>query len=271
MDKSNATLSFSYVNDKSDVKNSSDRRKIIRLLSKGFCIAVVSDKKKAERLFQYSFDANDLSFEDKLETIATVNQELNIDCKNNFFRLYTQYNTQIPNTLYESKNDKAILSLMVENAGKYVPLAENVECWNLYNISAWEKKLHAAVKKKFPDYELGTVLSSLLPLIAKEKNKKEALVFVDDNNFTIIATDRQKLLGMNTFEFLNEGDFFYYLYGFLRKMYIYPETVSLKLGGNIADKSLLYTILNKYFSDVEMLTSPYGAIENYSCFCDLFE
>jgi hypothetical protein len=160
---------------------------------------------------------------------------------------------------------------MVENAGKYVPLAENVECWNLYNISAWEKKLHAAVKKKFPDYELGTVLSSLLPLIAKEKNKKEALVFVDDNNFTIITMDRQKLLGMNTFEFLNEGDFFYYLYGFLRKMYIYPETVSLKLSGNIADKSLLYTILNKYFSDVEMLTSPHSTIENYSCFCDLFE
>ena len=264
-------LTFSHISDKSDLKNTSDKRKVIRMQSKGFCIAVFSDKRKTERLFQYSFEANTLSVKDKLEAIATANQELDIDCKNNYFRLYTQYNTQIPSEFYQQESDKAILPLIVEHSEKYVPVAEKVEDWNIYNVSAWEKNLHRSIKKKFPDYELGTVLSSLLPIIAREKNGKDVLVFVDDNNFTIIATDRHKMLGMNTFDFVNEGDFFYYLYGFLRKMYIYPDTVSLKLGGNIAHKSLLYNVLAKYFSSVEMVSSYPCPIDNYSYFCDLFE
>jgi len=271
MNKNNATLTFSYVNDESDLKNLSDKRKIIRMLPKGFCIAVISGERKAERLFQYSFNANDLSFEDKLETIATVNRKLNIACENNFFRLYTQSNVQIPSEFYEQGNDADILPLIVENPEKYVSVAEKVEAWNLYNISAWEKELYLCLMRKLPDYELSTVLSSLLPIAAREKNKKEVLVFVGDNNFTVISTDRQKMIGMNTFDFSNEGDFFYYLYGFLRKMYVYPATVSLKLAGNIAVQSSLYNVLNKYFSDIEMVSFPLCTIDNYSYFCDLFE
>jgi len=241
------------------------------MLPKEFCIAVISGEKKAERLFQYSFNANDISFEDKLETIATINRKLNIACKDNFFRLYTQANLQIPSEFYEQENDTDLLSLMVENPEKYVPVAEEVVVWKLYNISAWEKELYICIIKKFPDYELGTVLSSLLPIVSKDKNKKEVLVFVGDNNFTVISTDRQKMIGMNTFDFLNEGDFLYYLYGFLRKMYIYPDAISLKLAGNIAVQYSLYNVLNKYFSDIEMVSFSPSAIDNYSYFCDLFE
>ena len=267
--KNRSILTFSYVNDGSDL-DVSNRRKLIRMSSRGFCIAIISGDKRAERVHQYSFTSYDLSFEDKLDAVAKVNQELNIACKNNFFRLYTQYNVQIPEQFYAQENDAATLSLTVENAEEYMPIAEKSEIWNLYNISAWKKELYFSIKNKFPDYELNTVLSALLPIAARQANEKESFVFVGDNNFTIIAVDEHKLLGINTFNFVNEGDFLYYLCGFLRKMYIYPDAVSLKLGGNIAVKSSLYDILNRYFSSVEMATFP-NAIENYSYFCDLFE
>jgi len=267
--KNNAILTFSYVNEESDL-NISNRRKVIRMSLKGFSIAVISGNGKAEQLLQYSFVPNDLSVEDKLNTIKKVNQGLNISCTNNLFRLYTQYNVQVPEQFYEQENDAKILSLMIDNSEDYVPFSEKSETWNLYNISAWKKDLYFGIKKKFPDYELNTVLISLLPIVARQKNEKEAFVFVGDNNFTIMAVDRQKLLGINTFNFVNEGDFLYYLYGFIRKMYLYPDNVSLTLGGNIAVKSTLYDILNKYFSVVEMATVS-DAVDNYSYFCDLFE
>jgi hypothetical protein len=270
MNKIYANLAFSYVNDRLDTKDVSPKQKVIRMLSREFCIAVISGSKKVERLFQYSFLPEDLSFEKKINAIAKVNQELDVVCENNLLKLYTQYNVQVPEQFYEQENDIATLSLMVENAEDYIPLSEKIQAWNLYNISAWEKKLHDCIKKKFPDYELGTVVSSLYPVLARQKGNKEAVVFAGDNNFTVLTADRQKLLGINTFDFVNESDFLYCLYGFLRKMYIYPDTVSLKLCGNIAVKSSLYDILNKYFSDVELVSSLH-AIENYSCFCDLFE
>ena len=270
MNKNNIMQTFSYINDGADLK-ASDKRKIIRISSKGFCIAILSGEKKAERLFQYSFNGNDLSFKDKLDAIMTANQELNIDCASNAFRFYTQYNVQIPDEFYEPKNDKITLPLLTENPQDYVPVAEKIDGWNLYNLSAWEKDLHSGIKKKFPDYELNTVLFSLFPIIARQKEDKKILIFVGDNNFTILAADRQKLLGINSFSFVDENDFLYYSFAFLRKMYANTAEISIKLGGNIAQQSSLYTILNKYFSNVEMLSFPSNEIDNYSYFCDLFE
>ena len=252
MKNGNVISAFSYASE-SDL-NVSEWKKIIRLSSKGFCIAVFSEK-KAERLFQYSFTRDDLSVEDKLETIRAINQELKIDCKNNFFRLYTQFNVQIPNEFYAQENDKTVLSLIVESPENYVPFAEKADDWGLYSVSAWEKDLYICVKKIFPDYELGTVLSSLLPVMAQLKEGKKTLIFVGDHNFTIAAADGQKLLGVNTFPFSDENDFLYYSFAFVRKMYPNTESISIKLCGNIAPKSPLYAVLNKYFSDVDMVPS----------------
>jgi hypothetical protein len=251
--KNNAILTFSYQNEDADLSVPDGMRKIIRMSPKGFFIAVISGEKKAKRLFQYSFNDNDLSFNDKLRMILSADKELNIDCATNLFRLYTQFNVQIPNEFYEQENNKTVLSLIVENPQNYVPVAEKIDNWNFYNLSAWKKDLHSGIKKKFPNYELNTVLSSLLPIIERQKEEEKVLIFVGDNNFTILAANKQKLLGINTFSFSDENDFLYYAYAFLRKMYINPSSVSMKLSGNIATQSSLYTILNKYFSDINVI------------------
>jgi len=270
MDKNITILTFSYVNDKASLTET-DVKKIIRMSPKGFCIAIISGEKKAEQLFQYSFNGNNLSFKDKLEAITTANQELNIDCESNAFRFYTQFNVQIPDEFYEQENNKMVLSLIVKNPQNYVPVAEKVDSWGFYNLSAWEKDLYSKIKKKFPTYKLNTVLSSLFPIVERQKDEKKVLIFVGDNNFTILAADKQKLLGTNTFSFSDENDFLYYSFAFLRKMYANTAEISIKLSGNIAQQSSLYTILNKYFSNVEMLSFPSNEIDNYSYFCDLFE
>ena len=264
---SNVNLSFSYVDDDFDL--TSNKKKIIRLSSKGFCIAVIPLDNKPKQLFQYAFTSNNLALEDKLDVIANVNREI-VQCENNLFSIYTQFNVQIPDEFYNQEDDKAILPLLVENPQKYIPFAEHIDAWKLYNVSALENELSAGLTKKFPNYKLSTVLSSLLKIVAEEKEDKNVLIFVEDNNFTIIAVNGRKLLGVNTFVFSNEADFLYYTHSFLRKMYINPENVSLKLCGNIAPQSPLHSILNKYYSSVGMLACAEDTSGNYSYFCDLF-
>jgi len=267
-DKSNVNLSYSYVDDDLDV--SSHKKKVIRLSSRGFCVAVVADERKTKQLLQYTFTSDNLSIESKLEAIVEINQKI-VKCESNVFSIYTQFNTQIPDEFYDKENDKAILPLMVDNPQKYNPLVECVEAWKLYNVSALDNELYFGLSKRFPNCKLTTVLSSLLKIVARDKQDKNVLIFVEDSNFTIIAVDRHKLLGTNTFVFANEADFVYYTHSFLRKMYVNPTDLSLKLCGNIAPKSPIYNVLNKYYASVEMLSISGEMGENYSYFCDIFE
>ncbi|MDR1180626.1 MAG: DUF3822 family protein [Bacteroidales bacterium] len=273
MNKKNAILTFYHVNDEtnSDISN---ERKVIRMMSEGFCIGIVSRSNKLEQLFQYSFDTN-LSFEDKLTAIDEVDKEKNISCSENIFKLYTKYNVQIPEEFHDRNANEAVLSLITDEKEQYIPFEEKVAQWNLYNLSAWEKDLYEQIKIQFPNYQLATVASSLLNMISRQQQKENVLVFVENNNFTIAVTDIQKLKGINTFPFNTEKDFVYYCCSFLRKMFENMSAVSIKLCGNITCQSPLHNGLSKYFQDVEILSStdenPTSIDNLYACYCDLFE
>ncbi|MDR0603964.1 MAG: DUF3822 family protein [Bacteroidales bacterium] len=270
MNKRNANLSFSYVNDALH-SDTSNKRKVIRMTTDGFYMAIVSEENGLEQLFQYSF-LSDLSFKDKIAAITDVEKEKNIPCANNLFRLYTKYNVQIPEDFHDESKNEVILSVMVNQHEQYIPFEEKVDKWQLYNVSAWEKELYVEVKNQLSNYSLSTVATSLLNIIAKQQKETNALVFVEHNHFTVVAIDKQKLTGMNTFPFYTEKDFLYYCYAFLRKRIVDINSLSLRLCGNIAKQSSLYNAISKYCQDVDMLSNEGNAINsNYSYYCDLFE
>jgi hypothetical protein len=270
MSEKNLNLISSYINDEAG-SDTSNKKKVIRMTSDGFCLSILSESKGLEAVFQYSF-APHLSFASKIAAIAAVDKERDISCDKNVFRLYTKYNVQIPEEFHDGSNNEAILSVTVSNDEQYIPFEEKVDGWKLYNISAWEKELYAEVKTRFPNCQFSTVVTSLLNIIAKQKKEKKALIFVENNNFTIIAVDNRQLTGINTFPFYTEKDFLYYCYAFLRKIFVEPEHISLKLCGNIAKQSSLYSAISKYCQDVDMLSGKGNTVgDNYSYYCDLFE
>ena len=275
MQKENlADVNLVFDVENNDFDMTSVKKKIIRLSSRGFCIGLIADEKSCQYMLPFDTfkTANNLtllSLEDKLDAVTAVNKAMG-QCEDNSFSIYTQFNVQIPEEFYSQEDNKAILPLLVENPQNYTSLAEYIDAWKLYNVSALENELYLGLTKKFPNYKLTTVLSSLLKIVSEQKSGKNVLIFVEDHNFTIIATDRHKLLGVNTFMFATEGDFIYYTHSFLRKMYINPNSISLKLCGNIAPQSPVYNVLNKYYTDIEMLSSSRDTSGNYSYYCDLF-
>ena len=268
-----ATLVFCYPNDKTfSIEDWGEATFVIRMLSSGFCLAILSEKGNILSLNRYSFLPN-LSIEEKIEAIENARELYHLRCGKTIFQLYTNINTQIPEDFYVENLNNTIADLLVPKSKDYVPLAEKIAKEPLYNISLWNAVLLKKIKEKFPNYELRTTMGSLLAKIEQRKPQEECFVFVEDNNFTIIAKNENGLLACNCFDFENEADFLYYCLLFLRKLYPNIEAVPLALGGNIATQFPLFQSLKKYMAKVELIEKNNEAIDpivNYHYYCDIF-
>lgn len=268
MDK-NADLVFSYTNDKADV-NAINNTKSIRMSSEGFCIAITSSENRLEKLFHYSY-ASGLSWKEKLEVIVYFDKEES-KCIRNIFRIYTEYNTQIPQEFYSPDDEPKIAALLTGNPKDYIPISEKIDSWKLYTISLWEKELGVGIKEKFPDFQLSTTMASLMDCLSNQE-QEAAFVFIENKNFTIVVGNKKNLLGANTFSFTSETDFLYYCLAFLRKIFPKTSDIPLVLCGNIVEQSPLFTAAKKYFSSVKLIAPTESndlPIDNYSYYCDLF-
>lgn len=241
---------------------------IVRMLSGGFCLAVAAKDGTVLDLHHYTFLPN-LSFEQKIDIAADTVKNAHLQCAKTVFQLYTNINTQIPEEYYEEKLNSAIADLLVENSKNYVPIAEKIDNASLYNLSLWEAGLLKKVKQNFPQCELKTTMGSLLAKTANRKPQAEAFVFVEDNNFSILARSEKGLLGCNCFAFETEADFLYFCLYFLQGLYQNAETLTVKLCGNIAEQSPLYLALKKYFAKVELIENEDIPIENYHYYYDI--
>jgi hypothetical protein len=115
-------------------------------------------------------------------------------------------------------------------------------------------------------------LGFLLQQLAELPPEERIFVFVEKNNFTVIATNKDRLLGVNTFSFSTEADFLYYCLAFARKMFYDPGIIPFILGGNIAEGSPLHRGVKKYFSSANIVDYPEtlrNKTENHACYCDL--
>ena len=266
----NAELVFSYTRENTD-ENALVNTKSIRMSSDGFCISVISSQNQLDEFVQYVFAPN-LSVKEKIKSVATVEKKQKYNCEDAVFKLYTRRNTQIPEEFYDKEDECKIISLLVDQAEQYVPLAEKIESWQLYTISLWETEIFLEIQKEFPKFQLSTTMASLMGFVSKQE-KETALVFVENNNFTVIAANKKGLLGANTFSFASETDFLYYCIAFLRKMFPKVDSLPLTLCGNIMEGSPLYNAIGKYFASVTFVIPENKddfRIENYSQYCDLF-
>ena len=225
---------------------------IVRMLSNSFCLCVLAGDKTVLRLEQYAFSGG-LSLSEKFDEMENACKKTGVVCGKNVFQYYTNINTQVPEDYYVEHLNITIADLLASNSKEYVPVAEKIDEWKLYNLSLWNKDLREKVSEKFPNFQLRTVLSALLEKIAARPPKTEAFVFVEDSNFTVIATNEKGLLAANSFAFESEADFLYYSLAFLRKFYQNTNSFSVFLCGNIAKESPLILSLKKYLPRVEFM------------------
>ncbi|MCL2131054.1 MAG: DUF3822 family protein [Lentimicrobiaceae bacterium] len=242
---------------------------VVRLFSSGFCLAVCAEDRAVLSLERYAFVPN-LSVEEKIAAIEKACGQQHRACSRAVFQLYTTCNTQIPEAFYVENLNKSIADLLTSRSKEYVPVAEKINGGDMYNLSLWNADLYKKVKETFPNYELKTTIGALLEKVSVREPQAESLVFVEDNNFTILARNAKGLLACNSFAFETEADFLYYCLCFLRKFYPNAELVPLVFCGNITEQSSLFTAVKKYVAKVELMEkSGFDLFVNYHYYCDI--
>jgi Protein of unknown function (DUF3822) len=95
-------------------------------------------------------------------------------------------------------------------------------------------------------------------ILALEKNAVSAKMYVhvSHNHFEIIVLENNKLKLYNTFDYLTNEDFIYYILFTAEQLQLNPEEFPLVLLGHIAKDHDLYDIAYKYIRNVSVLDTP---------------
>ncbi|WP_299886449.1 DUF3822 family protein [uncultured Lacinutrix sp.] len=109
------------------------------------------------------------------------------------------------------------------------------------------------IYEKYGDFtfkHFSTILIESLLAIEKNSNDTKLYINVNTNHFEIIALKEGKLLLYNTFEYITNNDFIYYILFTAEQLGFNPETLNLVFLGDIKEGDNLYNIVYKYIRHV---------------------
>lgn len=122
----------------------------------------------------------------------------------------------------------------------YVPYV-NINNFLLDVFSGFEYKHHSSI-----------LVEKLLDW-SKNDDDKQMFVHFEENSFEIMVVQNQKLLFYNSFDFLTQEDFAYYLLFTIEQWGMNPEFFTLKLLGHIAEEGELFKMAHTYVRNVSLV------------------
>lgn len=193
-----------------------------------------------ERLIT-TLDTNTI-FEQKFQSVLLIYQnELSICVPKPLFNEdnsadYLKFNAKILNTDFIAYDD----ILANNSVNVFVPYV-NINNYIFDRFGVFEYK-HAS-----------TVL--IQTLLQKETKSKNAILYINvgNNQFEIIAVDKGELMFYNSFEHQTKEDFIYFILFAVEQLQLNPETVPIKLMGDISKNDEYFEILYKYIRFVEFM------------------
>ena len=168
----------------------------------------------------------------------------------------------VPEGLYIPAITESSLDLVYGDMNKGKLFADHIAEWELYHIYRVPEVLHSIFADHFPAAAFMHSYSSFLK--TKKQNISEngdELNAVFYNNKVIISLFKNGGLQlMRSFEYETAEDVAYYLLNICRQYNIDCEKATLWVSGLIADQSVMYAELQKYFMLLQLEERPAGFI-----------
>jgi hypothetical protein len=161
----------------------------------------------------------------------------------------------VPATLFQPDQLEAYLKLnikILQNDVLAYDELKNQEIVNVYvpfmNINNYIYELYG----EFVFLHNGTVL--IETLLNKYGNQKETLCYghVSKNQLDFLVMRQKELLFYNSFPYNTKEDFAYYLLFVLEQMELDPETVAVKLFGDIEEDDSIFALCHTYIRHISI-------------------
>lgn len=178
--------------------------------------------------------------------------------------------TLVPIELFEKENTKEMLEL-TSNVYEIIQY-DKLTTLDSYIIYTIPKDIQDLVFTFFPNAQEKCIQSILIEQFnALDNPDDNTYLYFNEKTLNITVYKNDKLMFNNLFEFDNTTDILYYTLFTLEQLKISPETVNLKLYGEIVKNDATYQILYEYIRNINFgskpnnlnISSEFNAIKDY--------
>jgi hypothetical protein len=213
--------------------------------------------------FRFAFSENAELLAEKCELVKQQSKFLQLEdfqtvnCCVSFHR-----STLIPEPLYDAGSEKLMLDFNFGETKDEIILKDHLKLIQTINLFSVPSLIHKMLNYWFKDISIhhqSTILINSLLTLNKYKQEKFVTLHVRPGDFEIAVTEGNKLLFYNSFQYKTNEDFLYFVLFVLEQLNLNPETVAIKVTGEIEKHNILYRSIGKYLQNVSIMeiNNPY--------------
>lgn len=165
----------------------------------------------------------------------------------------------VPDKLYMPAISEASLELLYGDIHKGKQFSEHISEWEVYHIYRVPVALHDILSAHFTNPHFSHNYSCLLKRVklqSNEGNEGKINVIFYNNKLIVSVLKEDGLQLLRSFEYETADDVVYYLLNICQQFNIDCEKVTLIISGLIADHSVMYAELQKYFMLLKLEERP---------------
>jgi len=172
--------------------------------------------------------------------------------KNTKVILNTSKSTLVPASLFDIENLNTIFLFnhVLLDSEEIMYDKINNDLYVIYSAPVYLKQIFVEWFNEIKFYHQSCSFIQNNLFLNKNNNQTKVYVDVNNNNFDILVIESSNLLFYNTFSFINEDDFIYFVMNVYDKLKLNPETVEIILSGNITKDSENYQKIYQFIKNI---------------------
>ncbi|MBL0065403.1 MAG: DUF3822 family protein [Bacteroidetes bacterium] len=178
----------------------------------------------------------------------------------------TPYYTLVPDGLFRKGDEQGYLQFNFPVEQDMTVYATPVPFFQLYSVFAIPTSLVTELNHLFEDPEIvhhSRALLESMSMFARTHQERQLFLNFYGNDMDAIVTDGKNLILMNSFSCKGIEDTLYFVLFLCEQLDMNPETIDVRLAGNIEKESALYKLLFRYIRNLSFSTRPGPAEYSY--------
>lgn len=229
-----------------------------------FCI---SNSNTVSYFSTYTFEETVNSLEtllEKIKHIFSTDANLHHHFENVLVIHQNNLNTLVPNDFFDDNKLASYLNFNIKILPTDYITFDPIDEISAKNIYIPYVNINNYLFQNFGEFEFKHHSSILIEKLIQKNDNNEKVVFVNvsKNTLDIIVLEQKNLILYNSFSFITEEDFIYYILFIFEQLQLNKEVIQLYFIGEISAESALYKITFKYIKNINFLSSKASIFEN---------
>jgi hypothetical protein len=226
------------------------------------CYSIADKYQQFLGLRKYSYSSPPASFRDLASHVSGIIQDDSIlrrPYAKTRLAIFHPYAALVPNRLYNDAEKPAYLEKLIHLAPGDLLFSDELPFADAMAVYPLDGKLVESLKAEFPGATFchaASALSRSLAPLHTDLSPTRIFFNLRDGVVQVFAFDKDDLVLLNAFTFLESADLVYYLMLVYQQLSWKPESTPLYAAGLLVEDSAIYRNLLRYFPNLQFVKVP---------------